>query len=131
MQEINIKSTQRSQIIDVTNEVVQALMGSGVKNGLCVIYCPHTTAAVTINENSDPDVKSDIIEKLSALLPKIGDYAHSEGNSDAHIKASLMGNSRIVLIKAGKLLLGVWEGIMFCEFDGPRTRRIIVSFLGE
>lgn len=127
MIEIAVKSGKRSELIDITPLVQEAVSKSGVKEGLCTVYCPHTTAAITINENADPNVKRDIIEALKRLVPENAGYSHAEGNSDAHIKSSLMGNSRTILVQSGKPLLGTWEGIFFAEFDGPRTRKLLVS----
>jgi len=124
--EIPVKSKKRAELIEVTAEVQQAVSKSGVKEGICVVYCPHTTAAVTINENADPSVKADIVNTLNKLVPENAGYSHSEGNSDAHIKAALMGNSRTVLVQSGQPVLGTWEGIFFAEFDGPRSRKLIV-----
>jgi len=127
LQEIQVKSGKRNELIDVTAQVEQAVSKSNAKEGICVVYCPHTTAAVTINENADLSVKSDIISALNKLVPEGAGYSHAEGNSDSHIKASLMGNSRTIIVQDGKLLLGQWEGIFFCEFDGPRTRRLLIK----
>ena len=101
----------------------------GVAEGAVVVYVPHTTAAVTINESADPDVASDLDGALSRFIPESGDYRHAEGNSDAHVKSSLVGCSELVLVEGGRLVLGTWQGIFFCEFDGPRTRRVIVGAL--
>lgn len=113
-------------MIDITQQVQSAVAKSGVKEGLCVVYCPHTTAAITINENADPSVQADIIKKLNQLVPAGAGYSHTEGNSDAHIKSALIGNSRTLLVQSGKLVLGNWEGIFFVEADGPRSRKAIV-----
>lgn len=120
---IDVKSEKRTQFIDITASVRECLAGSGVSEGVAVIFVPHTTAGITINENADPSVPGDIIAGLARLVPESGDYQHAEGNSDAHIKASLMGSSVTVIIKEGQLLLGTWQGIFFCEFDGPRKRK--------
>ena len=124
IKEINIQSTKRQELIDITSKVKELI---NVKEGTCVIFCPHTTAAITINENADPDVKSDIIKKIKKEITKEENYAHSEGNSDAHIKASLIGSSETIIIENGKLKLGTWQGIMFAEFDGPRNRKVIIK----
>ena len=124
--EIAVKSSSRTEMIDITSEVQDLVAKSKVKEGLCVVYCPHTTAAITVNEGADPSVQSDIINKLNEMVPANAGYTHSEGNSDAHIKSALMGNSRTLLVKEEKLLLGTWEAIFFCEFDGPRTRKTLV-----
>ncbi len=131
MIEIPVKTSKRNQFVDLTKEIQSAVGKSGVKNGFCVVYCPHTTAAVTINENADPSVQVDIMGKLSKLVPEGEGYSHAEGNSDAHIKSAIIGNSRIVLVQGGKLVLGTWEGIFFVEMDGPRQRKVLVSVLSE
>ncbi len=126
---ITVKSDSRTQLIDITSEVRNATVASEIDQGLCILYVPHTTAAVTINENADPTVKSDILKVLNEVIPWDADYRHSEGNSAAHIKSSLVGVSQMIPIENGKLILGTWQGIFFCEFDGPRTRKIHVSFI--
>ena len=126
---ILISTKSRAELLDITSKVEDAVKESKTKSGVCHIFVPHTTAAVTINENYDPDVKKDIILSLSRIVPKDASYRHSEGNSDAHIKASLIGTSETILFRAGKLVLGQWQGIMLCEFDGPRNRRVIVELL--
>jgi len=127
-----VSSKSRNQMIDITGRVQSIAGKAGVKDGDVIVYCPHTTAAVTINENADPDVVHDILLTLSQLVPtdRPG-YQHGEGNSDAHCKSSLVGCSTQVLIKDGRLLLGTWQGIYFCEFDGPRSRRVFVQIRGE
>ena len=125
-QEIQVKTTMRNELVDITPQVEKVVKGSGVTEGICVLAVPHTTAAVTVNENADPSVKADIIAKLSELAP-VGDrYRHMEGNADAHIKATLVGPSETLLVKGGRLSLGTWQGVFFCEFDGPRTRRVVI-----
>ena len=124
--EIPVKSVSRTELIDITDKVRAAVSKSGVGHGLCVVYCPHTTAAITVNENADPSVQTDIIKKLGDLVPPNAGYTHAEGNADAHIKSALIGNSRTILVKNGRLVLGTWEGIFFCEFDGPRSRKVLV-----
>mgnify|MGYP002642100426 CR=1 FL=1 len=131
MAELVVKTAVRNQLVDVTLLVRKAVQESGVKEGLCIVYCPHTTAAITINENSDPAVVNDVLKKLSELVPANAGYAHAEGNSDAHIKASMIGNSRLVPIESGNLLLGTWEAIFFCEFDGPRERKLVVKVIKD
>lgn len=125
----NIQTIKQQQFIDITNKVVEEVKNSNVKDGIAVIYVPHTTAGVTINENADPDVVRDIISVLDKTYPVHGEYRHFEGNSHAHIKASLMGSSCTVIIHDGKLLLGTWQGIYFCEFDGPRNRELYVKVI--
>jgi len=128
---IEIKSNVRTQLIDITNRVSEELMNTGVQNGVCFVFTQHTTAGITINENADPDVTRDILTGLSRLVPMNGEYRHAEGNSDAHIKASLMGFSLTVPIINGRLALGTWQGIYFCEFDGPRHRQVLVGITGK
>jgi secondary thiamine-phosphate synthase enzyme len=112
---------------------VQAVVrASGVVDGVCVVFIPHTTAGVTVNENFDPDVKHDLLAKLAALIPERDElFRHAEGNSDAHLKATLVGNSATLLVDGGRLVLGRWQGVYFCEFDGPRTRDVIIKVMGE
>ncbi len=125
--EIPVKSSKRNELIDVTGQIQQAVSKSGIKEGTCVVYCPHTTAAVIITENADPSVQHDVLKKLSELVPENAGYTHLEGNSDSHIKSAVIGNSRTVIVKNGNLLLGAWEGIMFLEADGPRERKLLIS----
>ena len=115
------------ELIDITRTVEEDVRSSGIKEGLCVVYVPHTTAAVTINEDADPSVREDILRQLKNLAPRKGEYSHLEGNSDAHIKSSLIGASQVIPIHDGRLMLGAWQGIFFCEFDGPRDRRFYVT----
>ncbi|HHY60426.1 MAG TPA: YjbQ family protein [Clostridia bacterium] len=124
-----IKTARPQQFLDITNMVAEAVRQSGVQEGIAVVYVPHTTAGVTVNENADPDVVRDILAALDRTYPVRGDYLHLEGNSHAHIKASLMGSSCTVIIEGGRLLLGTWQGIYFCEFDGPRNREFYVKIL--
>ncbi|UCG17027.1 MAG: YjbQ family protein [Phycisphaerales bacterium] len=122
---LGVRSHQRCEMIDVTAQVASAVAESGMGDGQVVIFVPHTTAGVTINENADPDVQHDILLTLGELIPRVrGGYRHGEGNSDAHVKASLVGSSETVLVEGGRLVLGTWQGIYFAEFDGPRTRRM-------
>lgn len=127
--EIKINTNSRVQFVDITLSVRNIIKTSGVKDGLAVIYSPHTTSGITINEAADPSVVTDIINKLNQLIPKDGNYRHAEGNSDSHIKASLMGSSVNVLVDGSEPVLGVWQGIFFCEFDGPRTRKVMVKII--
>ena len=124
--EIQVKTKARNELVDITGQVEKVVEGSGVAEGICVLAVPHTTAAVTVNENADPSVKADIIAKLNEIAPEGDRYRHMEGNADAHIKATLVGPSETLLVKGGRLSLGTWQGVFFCEFDGPRTRRVIV-----
>ena len=125
----NIQTTQPQQFINITRQVAEAVSNSRVQDGIAVVFVPHTTAGVTINENADPDVVRDMIAALSKTCPEHGDYHHVEGNSHAHVKASLMGSSCTVIVQGGKLLLGTWQGIYFCEFDGPRHRKFYVKVM--
>ena len=131
-QQFSVSTTSRCQMIDITSQVNSLVTQSGVVDGDVIVYCPHMTAAITINENADPSVPHDILLTLEQLVPqrRLG-YRHSEGNSDAHCKSSLLGCSEQVLIKGGALQLGTWQGIFFCEFDGPRNRRVIVQVRGQ
>jgi secondary thiamine-phosphate synthase enzyme len=125
---IPIKTRDRSEMIDVTATVQEELTKSGLQDGVCIVYVPHTTAGVTINEAADPSVAYDIQKALDNLVPWEGAYRHREGNSAAHIKSSLIGNSVTVFVESGRLNLGTWQGIFFCEFDGPRSRKLHMKF---
>ncbi len=127
MVELTVRTSQREELVDITEQVQSVVMRSGVRNGICWLFVPHTTAAITVNENADPSVKVDILEQLRRLLPPNLAYHHTEGNADAHIKAVLVGNSLAVPIVNSRLRLGTWQGVFFCEFDGPRTRRVWVE----
>ncbi|MBN2032832.1 MAG: YjbQ family protein [Deltaproteobacteria bacterium] len=124
---INVKTTARNQMVDITSLVQKEISQAGVLEGVCLVYVPHTTAGITINEGADPSVCSDIIDLLNKLVPPDAGYRHLEGNADSHIKASLTGSSVSVMIENGRLLLGIWQKIFFCEFDGPRNRRVYVK----
>jgi len=124
---LSVRTRARTGLIDITGEVRKAVAQLGIADGAVLVYVPHTTAAVTINEGADPDVARDIEAKLSELVPASGEYRHVEGNSDAHVKSSLVGCSETVLVHEGELVLGTWQGIFFCEFDGPRTRTVVVG----
>ena len=126
-----VKSRTRAEMIDVTGSVRDALTESGVKNGFCVVFVPHTTAGVIINEGADPSVCRDIITHLSKIAPERGDYRHMEGNSDSHIKVSMTGSSETIIVEDGRLCLGTWQKVFFCEFDGPRTRNVWVQAVGD
>lgn len=128
-EKIRVKTTSRVQFVDITSEVVKVIEKSGVKNGLCVVFVPHTTAGVTLNENADPTVRRDIMDTLSAIVPENGRYSHLEGNADAHIKASLVGSSVTLIVEEGRPVFGTWQGIYLCEFDGPRVRTVYVKVL--
>lgn len=127
---IEINTKKRIEFIDITGDVAQAIRGD-LKEGVCIIFCPHTTAALTINENADPSVRKDILSHLEKLIPYKAGYSHLEGNADAHIKASLLGSSLTIIVESGRLVLGRWQGIYFCEFDGPRTRRVHIKVIKE
>ncbi len=127
--EITVSSSRRNEFVDVTEEVRDVVKESGVKEGYVHLYVPHTTAAVTINENYDPSVKSDILNKLSDLVPAGAGYSHAEGNADSHIKASIIGSSEFIPVADGDIDLGRWQGIFFCEFDGPRSRRMLIQVI--
>lgn len=129
MQTIQVKTGSRIQFIDITSRVKEAIAQSGVMDGIGIVYVSHTTAGVTINEAADPSVAMDITLKLSQLIPHKDAYRHSEGNSDAHIKASLMGSSVHLIISGGSPVLGTWQGIFFCEFDGPRQRKVLIKVI--
>ncbi len=129
--EISVSTSSRTQFLDITGRVAGELAKSSIKNGICHLYMPHTTAGLTINENADPDVTRDMMSGLEKLVPLAGNYLHAEGNSDAHIKASLMGSSLMVPVIEGRLALGTWQGIYFCEFDGPRQRKLLIDIVGD
>jgi len=131
IKEVSINSSARNEFIEITAEAEKAVSESGVMEGICVVYCPHTTAGITVNESADPDVVKDLIDFLNKQVPNGQGYAHTEGNSDAHIKSMLVGRSEIIPVKEGKLVLGSWGGLFFCEFDGPRTRKIVFTILGK
>ncbi|MFA6176440.1 MAG: secondary thiamine-phosphate synthase enzyme YjbQ [Phycisphaerae bacterium] len=128
----DVNTTTRNQMVDITEKIRKAVSDTGITNGSAIIYCPHTTAAITINENADPDVVHDILLTLSEIIPRRRTgYRHGEGNSDAHVKSSLVGCSETIIICAKKLQLGVWQGIYFCEFDGPRKRTVHIQITGQ
>ena len=127
MEKINIKTSQRIELIDITEKVQAAVAKKKIKDGVCFIFCPHTTAGLTINENADPSVKRDIINVLNKLVPAGAGYAHSEGNADSHVKSSLFGSSLSIFVEGGRLALGTWQGIYFCEGDGARSREVWIK----
>ena len=131
LKEISVSTKSRTSLVDITADVRKVVKESKVKNGVCHIYVPHTTAAVTINENADPSVKSDILKELNNIIPFDDNYSHLEGNAAAHIKSSVIGASEIVFIEKNQLRLGTWQGICFCEFDGPRRRRVLVKIIAD
>ena len=129
MKEIKFKSQKKAEFIDITEEVREAVKSFGSKTGLCQVYCPHTTAGLTVNENYDPDVKTDILNQLEKMAPSSARYRHTEGNAEAHIKSSLLGVSVLLPVEKGNLLLGQWQGVLFGEFDGPRQRKVLVQLI--
>jgi secondary thiamine-phosphate synthase enzyme len=131
MDEFTVRTRARFEMIDITKEINSVVRKSGVESGLCSVYTLHTTAAVTINEKADPDVPKDILMELDKVVPLNDGYRHIEGNSAAHIKASLIGPSEVILVAGGALVLGTWQSVFFCEFDGPRTRKIVVACIAD
>jgi len=130
MNSLEVKTRGREDFVDLTAGIERLVAASGVKNGLCVVAVPHTTAGITVNENADPDVRADLALVLRKIVPDGLPYAHGEGNSPAHAKAALVGSSVTLLVEDGRLRLGTWQGIFFCEFDGPRTRQAWVQIVG-
>ena len=128
MEQISVSTSRRTELVDITSRVEEVVRRAGVNNAVCTVFVPHTTAAVTINENADPDVAYDILKIVDSLIPFEAGYRHTEGNSAAHIKSSLVGESIQVIVEGGSLRLGTWQGIYFAEFDGPRSRKVWVSF---
>lgn len=128
---IAIETTAREHLVDITGRVAKAVEESGVREGIVHVFSTHTTAGVTINENADPDVARDLVSGLAALAPADHGWRHAEGNSDAHVKAMLVGTSATVPVSDGRLVLGTWQAVYFCEFDGPRTRKLLVTTVGE
>ncbi len=129
--ELSVRTISHTQMIDITRQVQQTVSESGVKDGLCIVFIPHTTAAVTINENADPDVQTDFMKEINKIVPWEDGYLHMEGNAAAHLKASMMGFSETAIIKDGRLVLGTWQGIYFLEYDGARNRKVIVKIMGD
>ena len=128
---ISVRTNSRTELIDITGKVREAVKTSGIKNGLCVVFVPHTTAAVTINENADPSVPDDIQMELNKRIPFEDGYRHMEGNSAAHVKSSLIGCSETIIVENNSPTLGTWQGVFFCEFDGPRSRKVVISVIGQ
>ena len=126
---LEIRTTRREEFVDMTRQVADAVATAGTTEGAALVFCPHTTAAVTINENADPDVATDLVDGLRRIAPRDAGWRHAEGNSDGHLKSSLVGPSVLVPVEAGRLALGTWQGIYLCEFDGPRARHITVTVL--
>jgi secondary thiamine-phosphate synthase enzyme len=131
MHRFEVRTHERTEFIDVTRQVEDIVGRSGIQSGLCTVYVPHTTAACTINEHADPDVARDMLMAIDKIVPFEDNYRHDEGNSAAHIKASLFGSSHSIPIDLGRLTLGTWQGIFLCEFDGPRTRQVYVQLIGD
>ena len=130
LQTLTVQTSSRNELVEVTDRLRKVVSTFRILEGMLVVYVPHTTAAVTINENADPDVKSDMLAKLSTLVPqREAYYRHGEGNSDSHVKSAMVGQSVIVLVEGGRLVLGRWQGVYFCEFDGPRDRDLIVKMV--
>ena len=130
MEQIAVKTHKQCELLDITSQVENVVRKSGVKSGMCYVFVPHTTAGVTINENADPDVVKDMIMELNKIVPPSDHYLHAEGNSAAHIKSSMIGCSREVIVEENNLKLGTWQSLFFCEFDGPRDRRVWVKVMG-
>lgn len=131
METLTIRTAKREQLLAITGQIQDMVSQNGWKDGMLFLHCPHTTAGLTINENADPDVVRDILATLARLVPERGDYHHAEGNSDAHLKASCMGPGLNLFVENGKLCVGTWQGVFFCEFDGPRTRQLWVKWMGK
>jgi secondary thiamine-phosphate synthase enzyme len=131
MQEFSVRTQNRVEFVDISHQIAEAIREEGVDDGLCLVFCPHTTAAITINENADPDVSRDVVAELNTVIPFDDGYRHSEGNSAAHIKSSLVGCSETLIVEDGRPVLGTWQGVYFCEFDGPRSRRVQVKIIGS
>ncbi len=129
IQTFHVKTSTQTEFVDITRSVQEAVKKTGIQDGICIVFIPHTTAAVTINENADPSVVQDMVMELNKIVPFQDPYRHMEGNSPAHIKASLLGCSQMVFIESRKLVLGTWQGIFFCEFDGPRDRKVHVKVI--
>lgn len=128
---IDIETKARLDAVDITDKIMSIIKDSGLKSGVCVVFVPHTTAGIFVNEHADPNVVRDILENLDKLIPRSSSYRHTEGNADSHIKGAIVGNSLAIPIENGLLQLGMWQGIFFAEFDGPRRRRAVVSLIGE
>ena len=128
---ITVQSKKKTQLIDITSKINEVVQSAGMRQGLCMLYVPHTTAAIAINESADPSVKNDIIMILNKVIPWDADYRHFEGNSPAHIKSTIVGPSELIAVENDRLVLGTWQGIFFCEFDGPRTRKVHIRLVKE
>ena len=128
---LEVTTSSRVEFQDITSQVQGAISSSRVEDGICYVFVPHTTAGITVNEHADPSVVMDISEQLDRMVPQRGDYRHLEGNAPAHVKASVVGNSQMLMIERGRLLLGTWQGLFFCEFDGPRQRTVLVKIIAD
>jgi len=131
MKTFEVKTQAKEELLDITGRVKEVILSLGARKGICTVYVPHTTAGVAVNENADPSVKQDILMTLRKIVPDSLSYSHSEGNSPAHVKACLVGSSLNIIIEEGRLSLGTWQGIFFCEFDGPRTRKVYVKVISS
>jgi secondary thiamine-phosphate synthase enzyme len=131
IRQLRIKTNSKTELVDITQGVQRLVTESGIKTGLCYVYVPHTTSGVTINENSDPNVGRDILKELNKVIPFDDNYGHNEGNSAAHIKSTIVGVSKAVMVEEGRLALGTWQSIFYCEFDGPRDRRVYVKMMKD
>ncbi len=131
METLEVHTARREELVRITGALQELVDESGWREGALVVYCPHTTAALTVNEDADPDVAADLVMALSRLLPKEAGYRHAEGNSDAHVKTTLVGPSLTLIVSAGRIQLGTWQGVFLCEWDGPRNRKLWVQWLGE
>jgi secondary thiamine-phosphate synthase enzyme len=131
IRQLRVKTNARTELVDITQGVQRLVAESGIRSGVCYIYVPHTTSAITINENSDPNVGRDILKELNKVIPFDDNYGHNEGNSAAHIKSSIVGVSKTVIVEDSRLALGTWQAVFFCEFDGPRDRRVMVKVIKE
>lgn len=129
MRIIEVKTQDKEELVDITAQVQEEISSSGMEDGFCLVYVPHTTAGVTINENADPSVKEDLLMTMKRIVPESLPFKHLEGNSPAHVKASLVGSSINLIVKEGRLSLGTWQGVFFCEFDGPRRRKVFIKTL--
>lgn len=129
MEKLSVKTSRREEMVNLTAEAQRLVAGKGWKDGLLYLWCPHTTGALTVNEAADPDVVRDMVANLARLVPRSGDFRHAEGNSDAHIKSSLMGPGLLLIVEDGRVQLGTWQGVFFCEWDGPRSRQVWATFL--
>ncbi len=131
IRQLRVKTNSRTELVDITQLLQRVVAESGVRSGICYLYSPHTTSAITINENSDPNVGRDILKELNKVIPFDDNYGHTEGNSAAHIKSSIIGVSKTIMVEEGRLVLGTWQAVFFCEFDGPRERRLMVKVVKD